>query len=57
MRPALTPLTRMPSWLWSSAYCFISAMTAAFGMQDGVAHTWRRKGTYWLRDTANDGTP
>ncbi|MFO0756201.1 MAG: DNRLRE domain-containing protein [Byssovorax sp.] len=32
-------------------------MTAAFGMQDGVGHSWSHKGTYWLRDTANAGTP
>ncbi|CAK0739857.1 hypothetical protein CCP3SC15_1060010 [Gammaproteobacteria bacterium] len=33
------------------------ASTAAYGMQDGVAHSWSRKGTYWIKDVSTPGTP
>lgn len=49
--------TQMCHSVQGGVSCNGGTYAAAFGMQDGVAHTWGRKGTYWIKAVNQPGTP
>jgi hypothetical protein len=46
-----TQICHSPAGLVSSESTLAGTYTAAYGVGDGVTHSWNRRATYWLRDT------